>query len=202
MECKDKEVYLEVKSAVMRYNSYATYPDCLSLRGRKHVKELINHVRNGGKAIILFISALPNVNAFIPNCLVDPELCELVVEAHKVGVEMRSMGIYYNPSDSFIYLFDPDLPVVLELGKFFKKLVISGIDEFNRYRPPRTIARLVFVGKNSFDVEFSGTFCHSCGFYDYFDDFRIFLEEIGLKTKIVNIKETSNGAIVKFKVSK
>jgi sugar fermentation stimulation protein A len=108
-----KEVYLEVKSAVLRQGHHAMYPDCPSSRGRKHIKELIDYVKQGGKAIILFIAALPKAEAFKPNKSRDPELYELLVEAHKEGVKIKSIGMFYNPEDSFVYLFNPDLSVNL-----------------------------------------------------------------------------------------
>jgi len=54
------------------------------------------------------------------------------------------------------------------------------------------------MDENSFTIEFKGTFCYTCGFYDYFDDFKILLEEHGLRVRIVGVNEFSEGAIVKF----
>lgn len=113
LECSGKPVYLEVKSAVLREGHYAMYPDCSSARGRRHIRELTSHVDGGGRATILFIAALPEVKAFKPCRSADPELCELLVEAHQAGVEIRSIGMFYQPEDSFIYLFHPDLAVYL-----------------------------------------------------------------------------------------
>jgi sugar fermentation stimulation protein A len=39
---KNKKYLLEVKSAVMKYKNFAMYPDCPSIRGQKHIKELID----------------------------------------------------------------------------------------------------------------------------------------------------------------
>lgn len=116
LECNGGEVYLEVKSAALREGECAMYPDCPSSRGRKHIGELADHVKEGGRGIILFIGALPGVRAFRPNRDADPELYDLLAEARKVGVEIRSIGILYNPRDSFVYLFNPDLEVRL-LGR-------------------------------------------------------------------------------------
>jgi len=113
LECDGKKVYLEVKSAVLRDGKYAMYPDCPSSRGRKHIKELSDHVKNGGRGIILFIAALPGVEAFKPNKSADPEMYKLLQEAYKAGVDIKSIGLHYNPKDSFIYLFNPDLKIDL-----------------------------------------------------------------------------------------
>jgi sugar fermentation stimulation protein len=42
IEHKNKKYLIEVKSAVMKYKNCAMYPDCSSIRGQKHIKELIN----------------------------------------------------------------------------------------------------------------------------------------------------------------
>jgi DNA-binding sugar fermentation-stimulating protein len=42
IEHKNKKYLLEIKSAVMKYKNFAMYPDCPSIRGQKHIKELID----------------------------------------------------------------------------------------------------------------------------------------------------------------
>lgn len=75
----------------------------------------------------------------------------------------------------------------------------DGIREFNEYRVPEVEVRLLGSDGESFTVEFKGSFCETCGFYDYFDDFRIVLEdELGLRTEIAEVEEVPGGAIVKF----
>ena len=63
--------------------------------------------------MILFIAALPEVEAFKPNRDADPEMYRLLLEARRSGVEMKSIGLHYSPEDSSIYLFNPDLEVIL-----------------------------------------------------------------------------------------
>lgn len=52
-----ERVYLEVKSAVLRSDGYAMYPDCPSVRGRRQMRDLIRHSREGGFGALLFIAA-------------------------------------------------------------------------------------------------------------------------------------------------
>ena len=106
-----QQMYLEVKSAVLREGHYAMYPDSPTARGRKHIRELIHHVSFGGRATILFLAALPDVAAFKPSWEGDPELCQLLITADRAGVELRSLGLMYDLKDSGIYLYDADLPV-------------------------------------------------------------------------------------------
>ncbi|MCP8304435.1 MAG: hypothetical protein H3Z50_03065 [archaeon] len=81
-----------------------------------------------------------------------------------------------------------------------KNIIENAVNEYNRYRSPEATATLISMDKRFFDIEFTGTFCYTCGFYDYFDDYKILLEEIGLKTKITKIEEIDEGAVVKFEV--
>ena len=108
------EVYMEVKSAVLRSDGYAVYPDCPTIRGRRHIAELTDHVAGGGRGIILFIAALPGVKAFKPNYSADPEISRLLLEAAEAGVEVRAIRLHYNPEDHHVYLSEPDLPVHLQ----------------------------------------------------------------------------------------
>jgi superoxide reductase len=81
-----------------------------------------------------------------------------------------------------------------------KKKKEETIQEYNKYRMPEAKAKLISFNKEYFKIEFKGSFCYSCGFYDYFDDLKILLKEKGLKTEITNIKEIDEGAIVTFKI--
>ncbi len=110
--CKDGPFYLEVKSAVLRGNSYyAMYPDCPTERGRKHIKELMRLAISGTKAGIVFIAALPNIKKFKPYSKGDPEISRLLGNALKIGVTVRAIGMYYEPQDGSIMLYSSDLPV-------------------------------------------------------------------------------------------
>ena len=81
-----------------------------------------------------------------------------------------------------------------------KEKIVKAIDKFNKYRAPEAKARLISQGENSFQIEFTGSFCGTCGFYDYFDDYRILLQETGIETKIREIAEIDEGAIVIFEM--
>jgi sugar fermentation stimulation protein A len=113
LESNGEHLYLEAKSAVLRDGNYAMYPDCPTTRGRKHISELTEYVHNGGRAIVFFIAALPQINAFKPYRDGDAELCNLLQLADVAGVEIRSMGLAYDPSQSAIILYDPDLHIKL-----------------------------------------------------------------------------------------
>ena len=114
-ECPEGEVYAEMKSAVLRggeKGEYAMYPDCPSLRGRKHIRELIELVGAGKRAMIFFIGAMPGVEKFRPYERGDPEIARLLREAEKAGVELHALGISLLP-DGRIVLERPSLGIEL-----------------------------------------------------------------------------------------
>lgn len=95
-ECPSGEVYAEMKSAVLRggdNGEYAMYPDCPSIRGRKHIRELIKLKEEGNGAMIFFIGALPGVKKFRPYEKGDAEITRLLREAREGGVEIRALCI-------------------------------------------------------------------------------------------------------------
>jgi sugar fermentation stimulation protein A len=110
---KGESVYVEVKSAVLREGTFAMYPDCPSLRGQRHVKELIVWAEKGGASFILFMAALPEISAFTPNRSADPDLCDLAEQARVSGVGIKAMSLYFDPKDSCLRMDDPDLEVIL-----------------------------------------------------------------------------------------
>ncbi|ALV62641.1 Sugar/maltose fermentation stimulation protein like [Thermococcus sp. 2319x1] len=102
LECDGKEIWVEMKSAVLREGDYAMYPDCPSLRGQRHIKELIRLRENGKRAMIIFIGALPGVKRFKPYTKGDPKIAELLKEAKKKGVEIRGISISLLPNGEVI----------------------------------------------------------------------------------------------------
>ncbi|MCX8170572.1 MAG: hypothetical protein N3E47_01175 [Candidatus Bathyarchaeota archaeon] len=84
--------------------------------------------------------------------------------------------------------------------KRLEEIIADAIAEYNRYRSPEVKAELLSISDDGIKIEFVGSFCYTCGFYDYFKDYRIILEEMGLKTIISDIEETDKGAIVIFRV--
>lgn len=74
----------------------------------------------------------------------------------------------------------------------------DAIREYNKHRSPEAKARIAFAKDDRLKVEFTGSFCSTCGYYDYFDDLKTLLEEKGLRNDITNIDETDEGAVVEF----
>ncbi|ANF21878.1 DNA/RNA nuclease SfsA [Thermococcus piezophilus] len=114
-ECPGGEVYAEMKSAVLRggeSGEYAMYPDCPTLRGQKHIRELIELQKAGKRAMIFFIGAMPRVEKFRPYKEGDPEIAHLLSDAKKTGVEIHALSISLLP-DGRVVLERPSLEIEL-----------------------------------------------------------------------------------------
>ena len=113
LRCGDRDVLIETKSAVLRVDDAASYPDCPTTRGQRHVRELIRLVSRGEAAYIIFISALPRVRCFKPYRAGDPEIYRLLGKALRAGVGVKALSIYMD-SQGYVYLENPDLPLCRE----------------------------------------------------------------------------------------
>ena len=72
----------------------------------------------------------------------------------------------------------------------FKDFVLKAIEEYNKYRSPEAKARLVKISRKEIVLDIEGSFCKTCGVYDYFEDFIYELQKlIDLKIKIASYKE-------------
>ena len=76
------------------------------------------------------------------------------------------------------------------------------IPEFNRIRVPEVEATPKEINDEGFTVFFSGSFCTTCGYYDYFEDLHyLLMDDYGLNTEIVEVKQENDGDYVSFKLT-
>ncbi len=60
--------------------------------------------------------------------------------------------------------------------------------EFNRIRTREVEAKVVEHIDDGFKVFFSGSFCHTCGYYDYFKDLLyLLLDDFGVEKEITDV---------------
>ncbi|MEL9929423.1 MAG: DNA/RNA nuclease SfsA [Sulfolobales archaeon] len=111
IECDNNTIYVETKSAVFRGpEGEAMYPDAPTKRGERHVKTLIELKDKGFDTALIFIAAMKNVKCFKPFEEVDPLLSNLIYQALKKNVLVKSLSIYMR-EDGSIYLENPDIPL-------------------------------------------------------------------------------------------
>ena len=81
-------------------------------------------------------------------------------------------------------------------------ILMVAIPEFNRIRIPEVEATPKEITDEGFTVFFSGSFCTTCGYYDYFEDLLyLLMDDYNLKTEIVEIKQENDGDYVRFRLT-
>jgi sugar fermentation stimulation protein A len=94
---KDGEKMLvEVKGCTLVEDGFAKFPDAPTLRGKKHVEELIKARSEGLKASILFLIFCEDAKCFYPNLKMDPDFSNALKEAHKEGVNIIAYSFKNN----------------------------------------------------------------------------------------------------------
>lgn len=74
--------------------------------------------------------------------------------------------------------------------KKLKEAVLRAVDEYNKYRSPEAKAKLVEIRKDRLTIDFEGTFCQTCGVYDYLEDFIYELQSfVDVNIEILNFKK-------------
>ena len=82
----DQEIYIEIKNCSLVENSCARFPDAVTSRGTKHLKELIRLAEQGHTGVILYLVQRLDADRFEPAADIDPLYARTLVEAHSKGV--------------------------------------------------------------------------------------------------------------------
>ena len=80
--------YVEVKNVTLKLDGKAQFPDSVTERGQKHLKELIEIKKSGLRAAMLFIVEREDVSTFQAATSLDPEYSALLSLASNSGVEI------------------------------------------------------------------------------------------------------------------
>ncbi len=92
--------FVEVKSVTLSRNpGLAEFPDSVSKRAAKHMDDLTHEVRNGARAVVLFVVQREDGKRFAPAKDIDPAYAEALISARKAGVEMLVYGCRVNPAE-------------------------------------------------------------------------------------------------------
>ncbi len=84
--------YVEVKNVTLVDDGIACFPDAVSVRASKHLRELMSVVRAGQRAVIFFCVQRGDVREVRPADHVDPRYGETLREAVASGVECLAYG--------------------------------------------------------------------------------------------------------------
>jgi len=84
--------YVEVKNVTLVNDGIARFPDAVSVRASKHLRELMSVVRAGQRAVIFFCVQRGDVREVRPADHIDPRYGETLREAVACGVEYLAYG--------------------------------------------------------------------------------------------------------------
>ncbi|MGD1996400.1 MAG: DNA/RNA nuclease SfsA, partial [Anaerolineae bacterium] len=79
--------WVEVKSVTLVEDGLALFPDAPTLRGRRHLEELMSLAQKKARAAIVFVVQRPDAAALAPHRAADPAFARALVDAARAGVE-------------------------------------------------------------------------------------------------------------------
>lgn len=88
MERDNEKFLMEVKGCTLEKNGIGYFPDAPTVRGVKHINELIRAKSEGYHAIMAFVIGMNSVSEVIPNGEIHPEFEEAYYRATNNGVEI------------------------------------------------------------------------------------------------------------------
>lgn len=82
------EHFVEVKSVTLAEGECALFPDAVTTRGQKHIRELIELQKAGHTTELFFLVQRTDCVTFAAAQNIDPEYAELLTKAHSAGVKI------------------------------------------------------------------------------------------------------------------
>jgi sugar fermentation stimulation protein A len=104
------DCYLEVKSVTLLDGDQGYFPDAISLRANKHVRELMAMVVEGKRAVLLFCVLHNGITSVAAASHIDPEYAVLLRQAQDLGVELLAYATRVSPEE---IIMTHSVPVVL-----------------------------------------------------------------------------------------
>jgi sugar fermentation stimulation protein A len=105
--------FVEVKSVtLMEAQGQGLFPDAVSERGTKHLRELMQECAAGNRAVLLFCVQHTGIEWVEPARQIDPVYAATLCEAVAVGVEVLAYRTHIDPHGSHMKL-TTQLPFVL-----------------------------------------------------------------------------------------
>ncbi len=100
-----KPVFVEVKSVTLGFDetAVAAFPDAVTQRGAKHLRELAALAREGIRAVQLYCVNLSGIEAVRPAKEIDPAYAAALAEARTAGVEVLAYGARIDTQEMFLH---------------------------------------------------------------------------------------------------
>ncbi|MFX1483020.1 MAG: DNA/RNA nuclease SfsA [Promethearchaeota archaeon] len=90
LDGKSGTTFIEVKSCTLVEDGRAIFPDAPTIRGARHLKNLIASLKDGtaNRAAMIFVIQRPDARIFSPNDKTDPVFGQMLRKAYSNGVEI------------------------------------------------------------------------------------------------------------------
>lgn len=88
VESPVRRAFVEVKGVTLEEDNIVRFPDAPTVRGIKHVEELIHCMEEGYEAYLLLVIQMKGVKKFMPNWETHPEFGQALAKAEKAGVKI------------------------------------------------------------------------------------------------------------------
>jgi sugar fermentation stimulation protein A len=89
------DVLLEVKSCTLAGERVAMFPDAVTERGARHVRELAEIAEQGTRTAVLFVVQWPHAEIFMPDFHTDPEFTRTLLACRR-RVETRAVAVRWD----------------------------------------------------------------------------------------------------------
>ncbi|MDD9303514.1 MAG: DNA/RNA nuclease SfsA [Desulfobacter sp.] len=117
---RGKRCYVEIKNCTLVEAGRAMFPDAVTLRGQKHLEELVMLRQQGHGAVIFYLIQRMDANSFAPAWDIDPVYGDKLVWAVENGVRIITRDVVMDPcSDPGLISIGKPIPVRLRSGSFF-----------------------------------------------------------------------------------
>jgi len=80
--------YVEIKNCTLVEDDTAMFPDAVTLRGQKHLDELMHLVKTGHRGVIFYLIQRMDAARFTPAAMIDQQYADKLREASDNGVEI------------------------------------------------------------------------------------------------------------------
>ncbi|NMH65872.1 DNA/RNA nuclease SfsA [Shewanella salipaludis] len=92
------DCYVEVKSCTLLEGDRGYFPDAVTSRGQKHLRELMQMVAQGHRAVLLFVVQHTGIDTVQAATHIDPDYTLLMAQAVNAGVEVLAYKAILSPS--------------------------------------------------------------------------------------------------------
>lgn len=88
VEKDNRRIFVEVKGVTLENEGVVMFPDAPTIRGVKHLNELMDCIKDGYEAYIIFVVQMKDVKYFTPNSQTHREFADTLKKCRQTGVNI------------------------------------------------------------------------------------------------------------------